>query len=65
MDRRLHCQGIGPDTLIFGKKRTAVEIYFVHSAPIDAPQSIFISTAVRFFVFFRTQYYVFYTKNAT
>ena len=31
---------------------TAVEIYFVHSAPIAAPQCKFIWTAVRFFLFF-------------
>ena len=31
---------------------TAVEIYFVHSAPIVAPQCKFIWTAVRFLAFF-------------
>ena len=34
------------------KKRTAVEIYFVHSAPIAAPQCKFISTAVQILSFF-------------
>ena len=34
--------------LKYRKKRTAVQIYFVHSAPIAAPQCKFISTAVQF-----------------
>ena len=46
-----------PQTPIFARQKsvkicTAVEIYFVHSAPIVAPQCKFISTAVRFLTYF-------------